>query len=113
MAFHVLLRWDGVRRRPPNGLLDGRLLDPDQCTCSRALWHGMSVQVTQTWRTLEAHRRFLHDVMAPAMAEAGATQEPQIVVFAVSDLFLPRPAVAVPSPRPRTERTAAHDGAAQ
>ena len=113
MAFHVLLRWDGVRRRPLDGLLDGRLLDPEQCTYSRALWHGTSVQVTQTWRTVEAHRHFLQDVMAPAMAEAGATQGPQIVVFWVSDLFLPRPAVEVPSPRPRTGRSAAHDVAAQ
>ena len=111
MAFHVLLRWDGVRRQPPDGRLDGRSLDPDQCTYSRALRHGTSVHVTQTWRTLEAHRRFLRDVMAPAMAEAGATQDPQIVVFAVSDLFLPRPAVQVPGPR--AARTDAQDGAAR
>ena len=111
MAFHVLLRWDGVERRLLDGLLDGQSLDPDQCTYSRALSHGTSVHVTQTWRTLEAHRRFLRDVMAPAMAEAGATQDPQVVVFWVSDLFLPRPAIQVPSPR--AARTDAQDGAAQ
>jgi hypothetical protein len=111
MAFHVLLRWDGVRRGLLDGLLDGRLLDPDQCTYSRGLRHGTSVHVTQTWRTLEAHRRFLRDVMAPAMAEAGTTQDPQIVVFWVSDLFLPRPAARVPSPR--AARIEVQDGAAQ
>lgn len=107
MAFHTHMRWDRAERRPTEDSLNARLIEPEQCTYHRALWDGTCLQVTQTWRTLAAQDRFMREVMTPAMTEAGVTGDPQVVIFAVSDLFLPRATVDVPIPRAHSEHTGA------
>jgi hypothetical protein len=99
VAYTIMLRWDGLDAPLQEGWLDARTLCPEQCTYSAARRHGTSLQVTQTWRTLEAHTRFLSEVMTPALAAVGVTQAPQAVAFEISDLFLPRPGVRLPEPR--------------
>lgn len=106
MALNIMMRWEGVSQLPPEQSLDGRAHRPDECTYHCAVQRGTSVSMTQTWRTGEAFEAYLHQVLQPAMADAGVRSEPQVVAFAVSDLFLPRVAVALPPQRAASQRLA-------
>ena len=106
MALNIMMRWDGVRQLPPEHVLDGRAYRPDQCTYHSARQQGASVSMTQTWRTGDAFETYLHQVLQPAMTDVGAQGEPHVVAFAISDLFLPRTAVALPPQRTGVERPA-------
>ena len=103
MALNVMMRWEGVRELPPEQVLDGRAHRPDQCTYHRAVQQGTSVSLTQTWRTGEAFDAYLHGVLQPAMTDVGALRAPQVVAFEISDLFLPRTSVSMPSQRAAVE----------
>lgn len=106
MALNIMMRWEGVRQLPPEHVLDGRAHRPDQCTYHSAVQRGSSVSMTQTWRTGEAFEAYLQQVLQPAMTDVGAQGEPHVVAFAISDLFLPRTAAALPSQRAGVERLA-------
>lgn len=98
-----MMRWDGVSQLPPEHSLDGRAYRPDQCTYHSAVQRGTSVSMKQTWRSGEAFDAYLQHVLQPAMTDVGARGEPQIVAFAISDLFLPRTALALPPQRAGAE----------
>jgi len=103
MALNIMMRWEGVTGLPPESCLDGRVHRPDACTYSRAVQQGTSLSITQTWRSGGVFDHYLRTVLKPAMVVVGAHEQPQVVAFEISDLFLPRSGAALPVQRTAPE----------